>query len=107
MIFMGYMIWSFASALIGGLVSIALNKWASSWSLARRVLIAVAAATLPTLGIVAFYFAALGPISLWFSPDEFLIPFALQVFMIVVVSAPIAWLISRRAPKPVSTDVFD
>jgi hypothetical protein len=100
--------WGFAGALIGGLVAFALNKWVAGWSLAKRVLVAVAASTSPSFGIVGSYMAKLGAISLWFSTDEFLIWFALHIFLVVAVSTPIAWLVSRRAPrKPVPTDVFD
>lgn len=103
----GYLLWSFASALIGGAVALALNKWATSWSWMVRFLVAEAASILPFC-IVAFYLFELGNISLWTSPDEFLLPFALQVFLILVVSTPTVWLVSRRrARKPAPTDVFD
>jgi len=66
------------------------------------------ASILPTFCIVGFYFFQLGNISLWTSLDEFLFPFALQVFLILVVSAPIIWLVSRRrARNSVLTDAFD
>ena len=104
----GYLLWSFASALIGGAAALALNKWATSWSWMVRFLVAEAASILPTFGMVAFFFFQLRNISLWTSPDEFLLPFALQVFLIFVVSTPTVWLVSRRrARKPAPTDVFD
>jgi sensor histidine kinase regulating citrate/malate metabolism len=102
------LLWAFASALFGGLLAVALNRWAVGWSLVTRALVAVSASISPTFGIVVVGFAALGPISLWLSPDEFLIPFALQVFLILVFAAPIVWLISRRAArKPAVKEVFD
>jgi hypothetical protein len=101
-----HLLWSFASALVGALVSLALNRWARGWALKTRVLVAVAGATLPTFGVVILL-AYPGMSSLLLSPDEFLKSFALQVLLIVVVSAPIAWLLSRRARKPLPTDVFD
>lgn len=107
MIMVAYLIWGFAGALVAGLVAFALNKWMPGWSLARRVGFAVAAGTALPFGIVVFYFFSLGSISLWSSPDEFLIPFTLQCLLIIVLSAPTAWLISRRVAKPDVTDVFD
>ena len=108
MVLIGYLAWSFASALFGGLLAAALNKWAAGWSLMTRFLVAIAASIFPTFVIVGFYMVALGAIPLWTSLDEFLIPFALQILLIVIVSTPIAWLVSRRgARNPVPTDVFD
>ena len=108
MTYVGYLVWSFVGALVAALVSVALNRWAPGWSVVKRVFLAVSAATLPTIGIAAFFLFSLGSISLWFSPDEFLIPFTLQVLLAVVVSAPLAWLISRRGVRrPVPTDVFE
>ena len=102
------LLWAFASALIGGFVAFALNRRAVGWSLVTRVLFAIAASLSPTFGIVAFLFAAVGPISVWFSPDEFLIPFAVQLVLIVALATPVAWLVSRRGVRnPVPTDVFD
>jgi hypothetical protein len=108
MALIGPLVWSFASALVGGLVSLALNKWAARWSLVKRVSFAVAASTFPTIGIVGFLLMANPTLSVWWSADEFLIPFALQIVLILVFAAPVAWLISRRGSrKPVPTDVFD
>ena len=90
--------WGFVAALVAALVALALDRWFARWTLARRVLVAVAAATSPSFGMVSF----------WFSPDEFLISFGLHIFVIVAISTPIAWLISRRTPpKLVPMDVFD
>lgn len=103
-----YLVWSFASALFGGLSAAALNKWAGGWSLTARFLVAMAASILPTAAIVGSYMVALGAIPLWTSLEDFLIPFALQIFLIVVVSAPIVWLVLRRGVRnAVATDVFD
>jgi hypothetical protein len=102
---LAYRVWSFASALVGALVAVALNKWSRGWALKTRMFFAVAGAILPTFGVVAF-FAYPGMSSFLLSFDEFLIPFALQILMVVAVSAPIAWLVSRTARKPVPTDVF-
>jgi hypothetical protein len=100
--------WALVVALIGALVALALNKWVAGWSLAKRVLVAVAASMSPSFGIVGFYMAKLGLISFWFSPEEFVISFTLHVLVIAAVTTPIAWLVSRRGPRqPVPTDVFD
>jgi hypothetical protein len=102
------LVWSFAGALIGGLVSLALNKWAAGWSLPKRIFLAVAASIFPTIGIVGFLLIANPTLSVWWSPDEFLIPFALQIALVLAFSAPLAWLVSRRgARKPVPIDTFD
>jgi len=100
--------WAIAVALIAGLVAAALSRWLAGLSLAKRILFAVMASTLPSFGIVGFYVSRLGLISLWFSPDEFLIPFTLHILLVVAISAPIAWLISRRRMRPpMHRDVFD
>ena len=101
---MAWIIWSSIGAVLSALVSLALNKWARERALINRLFIAIVAATLPALGAVAAI-AARGTV--WLSLDGFLIPLALQISMIVVVSAPIAWLISRRSRKAAPTDVFD
>ena len=101
-------LWGLVVALIAGLVALALNRWVPGWSVAKRVLIAVAASMSPSFAIVGFYMAELGLISFWFSPDEFLISFALHIVLIAAVSTPIAWLVSRQAARTsVPTDVFD
>jgi hypothetical protein len=100
--------WALCVALISAVVAVALRKWAVGWGLWKRVLFAVAASAAPSFGIVVFFMVQLGPISLWFSPDEFLISFVLHILLIIAVATPIAWLISRRAArKPAPTDVFD
>jgi hypothetical protein len=100
--------WGFVVSLIGGLVALALNKWAAGWSLATRVFVAVAASISPSFGIVGYFLAKPGRLYLWVSSDEFALRFGLHVLVIVAVSTPIAWLLSRRAPrKPVPTDAFD
>jgi hypothetical protein len=104
----GLLVWSFGSALVGGLVAFGLNKWIQGWSLAKRISFAVTASTFPTIGIVGFLLIANPTLSVWWSPDEFVFPFALQIGLILLFSTPVAWLVSRRgARKPVLTDVFD
>jgi hypothetical protein len=61
------------------------------------------------MGVLGFALApSKGQVLLSMSPNEFLIPFALQIIMVVVTALPVAWLISRRSSKPLMpTDVFD
>ena len=108
MLVVGTLPWALGVALVGGLVALALRRWVRGWSVRKRVCVVLAASLSPPLAIVAFYMARLGPISLWLSPDEFLIPFAVHLLVVAAVSTPIAWLVSRRALRqPVPTDVFD
>ena len=103
-----YIVWSIPSVFIGVLVAVGLTRWAGSWSLAKRVLISLAAATFPNFGLAGFLLMANPRLSVWFSLDEFLIPFSLQIALILVITAPLVWLVSRRiAQKPVPTDVFE
>lgn len=104
-----YIGWSLASALFCGLVAVALNRWASGWSFARRVAVATLASVIPAIGAVGIALApSEGQVLLSMSPDEFVIPFILQIVMIIVVAIPVAWLLSRRAPTiRTRTDVFD
>lgn len=104
----GSLPWALIAGLLGALVALALRRWVRAWSIEKRICVALAVSLSPSLLIVALYAAKLGLISMWFSPDEFLIPFAVHILVVAAVSTPIAWLVSRRAPRqPVPTDVFD
>lgn len=103
--------WAIACAIFGIIVAFALAKWASRWSVTRRVVGATCASTLPVFGVAGFALAALGgfPMSvLSMSLDEFLIPFFIQLTLIVAFSAPATWLVSRQARNaPHLADIFE
>ncbi|MBW8752574.1 MAG: hypothetical protein JF595_00235 [Sphingomonadales bacterium] len=95
--------WGIACAMFGTLIAFALHKWAANWNFTTRVVVATIASTFPVLGIAAFALAALVgfPMSaLSLSPTEFLIPFAVQIVLIVTFAIPATWLVSRRARNP-------
>ena len=95
--------WGIVCALFGTMVAFALHKWAANWAPATRVLLATVASTFPVFGIAGLALAALGgfPMSvLAMSPDEFLIPFAFQIVLVVTFAAPATWLVSRRTKNP-------
>jgi hypothetical protein len=103
--------WGIACAMFGTLVAFALHKWAANWNFTTRVAVATVASTFPVFGIAAFALTALGgfPMSvLSLSPSEFLIPFAVQIVLIVTFAIPATWLVSRRTRKPRHpTSVFE
>jgi hypothetical protein len=93
--------WAIACAIFGIIVALALARWAASRSVTARTVVATSASTLPVLGVAGFALALGGfPISvLSTSFVEFLVPFAMQLALIVAFSAPAIWLVSRRARK--------
>lgn len=103
-----YVVWSIGGALLCGVVALALNRWARSWELRTRVGIATLVSLFPAMAIVVIVVApGRGQVLLSMSPDEFLLPFAFQILMVLALSVPVAWLVSRRSPKSqIQTDVF-
>lgn len=103
--------WGVACAMFGTLVAFALHKWAANWNFTTRVAVATVASTFPVFGVAAFALTALGgfPMSaLSLSAGEFLIPFVVQIVLIITFAIPATWLVSRRTRKPRHpTDVFE
>lgn len=102
----GLAVFAVPCALFGVIVAFALNRWAVGRTVATRTFLASAASICPVVGIVAI--AAGGSPELLFamSPDEFLIPFALQLAVIIALATPAAWLVSRRGRGPRSPSQF-
>jgi hypothetical protein len=95
-------------ALFGVIVALALNKWAVGRTVTIRTFLASAASLFPALGIVAIAAGGSPELLLAMSPDEFLIPFALQLAAIIALAAPSAWLVSRRKRgAPSQSKVFE
>lgn len=108
--FLPYLLFSALSSLLCAVVAFALNRWVPQWSLTRRTVVAVAASFIPAFALVAFALApSYGGVLLSMSPDEFLAPFAIQIVLILVVSAPVALFVSwhGRGRRPIPTKVFD
>lgn len=108
--FLPYFLFSALSSLLGAVVAFALNRWFPLWSLTRRAVVAVATSFLPAFALVAFALApSSGEVLLSMSPDEFLVPFAIQIALILVVSAPVALFVSwyGRGNRSIPTEVFD
>jgi hypothetical protein len=94
---MGEIIWSVASALLGGVAAVALHRWASERSVLERTIFASAIALAPTLMIVAWaLLQAEGATTFFMSLDEFWIPIVFQISMILILALPVSWLVSRR-----------
>ncbi|HWU02673.1 MAG TPA: hypothetical protein VN222_08055 [Novosphingobium sp.] len=93
------------------MVAIAMNQWASERSLAVRTAMASLIATLPILSMATFALITLGDfpaILFQMTPAEFLIPFTVQIVLILVLAAPLAWLISRHGARlPSKASVFE
>jgi membrane protein implicated in regulation of membrane protease activity len=105
---LGYIIFSFAGALLCGVIALALNRWVPGWSLTRRTLIAAIASVFPASSIAGFLLVRDPQVLFSMSPDEFLIPFTFQIIMILVISLPIAWLVARRrSSRDIPTDIFN
>lgn len=105
-----YIVFSAMSAVWGGVVAFALNRWSSGWSLPRRVVISVMASLVPIFGFAGFALASsFGRVLLSMSPDEFLVPFAIQIVLILALSAPVAWLVSKygQDKRCAPADVFE
>lgn len=104
-----YVVWGLASALFCGLVALVLNRFASRWRTELRLITATVSSVFPTMAITVLVLAPSGAAILGFMDlDEFLVPFALQIFIILALSAPVAWLISRQRPQShIPTDIFE
>lgn len=90
-------IWSLASAILSGGAAFALNHWMSRHSVKRRTVFATMIGLAPTA--IAIGWVALptnGQVFMSMSPEEFLIPLAIQIAIILIVSTPTAWLVSQR-----------
>ena len=98
---LGILTWGIASALFCGLIAAALNLWLSKWHFRLRVLAALLASLLPTVAAVCFVLGSPSNFGLLLSmsPDEFLIPFVIQIVVVLILAVPTAWLISSRAVR--------
>jgi len=104
-------VWTFGSTLVGALVAVLLKRRAASRGHRLRTFVAMAFALLPTMLITMVALLSSGdPLSLILSmsPDEFIIPLAIQLAAILLIASPILWLISRRVRQERSaTKVFE
>lgn len=87
-------------ALLGAAVALALYKWATSLTVITRGILAMIASICPVLGLAAIAAGGSPQVLLSMSPDEFLVPFSVQIALIIALAAPLIWLISRCRPKP-------
>jgi Mn2+/Fe2+ NRAMP family transporter len=101
-------VWSVVSALVGAVAAWLLRRRLPDYSVRRRTFIAMAAALAPSFIIVGWISLPTGAgLLLSMSLGEFLIPFAIQLAMILIISAPFAWLVSRRkVPDQSISDIF-
>jgi predicted dienelactone hydrolase len=103
-----YILWAIVSALIAGLLALALNRWTPHWSRRKRNVIAVGLATFPTFGIAGALMMVNPLLSVWWSLDEFIIPFAVQIALILVFSVPVVMLAATRDARTAGLkEVFD
>jgi hypothetical protein len=86
-------------ALWGALIAFALGRWAVSLTVITRSLLATIASIFPVAGMAAIATGGSLQLLLSMSPDEFIVPFSVQIALIVFLAAPPIWLISRRRPK--------
>lgn len=104
-------VWTVVSTLVGALVAVLLNRNAAGRSRWLRTLISTAFALLPDMLLTVVVLISPGePLALILSmsPDEFLIPFALQLAIVLVISLPLMWTISGRVPEGRhEADVFE
>jgi ABC-type Fe3+ transport system permease subunit len=104
-------VWTIGSTLVGALVAVLLNRRAAARSRWLRTLVATAFALLPTMLITMVALLSSGdPLSLILSmsPDEFIIPLAIQLAIILLIASPMLWLISRRVRRErPETKVFE
>lgn len=89
-------IFSTCCAALSLVVAFALIRWAISWSVLSRTLVAAASSLVLIVLLVGA--ATRGDFGLLVSlgPDEFLEPFTVQILANIALALPIAWLISRR-----------
>lgn len=104
-------VWTVVSTLIGGIVAVLQNRKAARRSRWRRTLIATAFALLPVMLLTVIVLILSGQplfLALSMSPDEFVIPLAFQLAVILVISLPLMWIIGGRVPAGSSeADVFE
>lgn len=99
---MSTIVWTAVSTLVAAIVAMLLNRHAIRRSRALRTALATAAAAMPALAVTAVVLLSTGdPVSLILSmsPDEFLLPFAFQLAISLVVALPVSWLIGRYEPE--------
>jgi len=103
--------WGVPCAMFGTMVAAALARWAVRWNLTTRIILATIASASPVLAVAGIASASMGdfPMSvLSLSPDEFLIPLAIQLVLILVFATPAIWLVSRRMKHESSLqDIFE
>ena len=95
-------------AVLGLMFALALRRWAAHRSVMVRTILASVASIVPLVGLIVFAADGSLGILLSLSLDEFLIPFAIQVGLVFALTAPGAWLVSKRQKSPsLTSQVFD
>lgn len=110
--FVAMAIFSIPCVIFGGLVGIALNKWAKRWRKNKRFVWATAASSFPVIAIAILAMASTKDAQIsdyyYLTKDEFLRPFGIQIAMVVILTLPVAWLITRSEKDDVSVrDTFE
>jgi len=105
----GAVVFGVASGVIGGMAVAGLNRWLPGYSIRARTWMGIAVALTPEFLLVAIaILPSSGVVLLSMSPDEFLVPFTVQILLTLAIAAPMAWLVARRvAVGTASVDVFD
>lgn len=92
-----FILWTLVGAALTAGSAVVFNRTLPRLSFRQRALLATSIAFLPVMVLVAIaVLPSGGAILLRLSSEEFLVPLAIQVSMILVVSAPIAWSLSRK-----------
>lgn len=94
--------------LLGAFAAIALWKFQAGWTVGLRTCLASIVSISPILILTAIATGGSPELLFTMSPDEFLVPFSLQIALTLALAGPVTWLVSRRRKEQQSlADVFE